>query len=125
MTLGCCTRNEDEHYKKTKGRGDENYGPPHPHCLSPYKIMGLRVTEVQCQLLHQCHQGLEVPGIHTAVDNAAVKPTSRGDHSETTPQENDGLVSTQHQTRKTSLGQINGKPLLLPWMSTGASAEDG
>ena len=39
-----------------------------PHHLCPCQIVGLRVTEVQHQLPHQCHQGLidlEVPGIHT------------------------------------------------------------
>ena len=39
-----------------------------------HQIMGSRVTEVQHQLPHQCHQGptdLEVPGIHTVADSTA------------------------------------------------------
>ena len=76
MTLGHHTRNEAEHYKKAeiKARGNDNYGLPHPHHLHPCQIMGLRVTEVQCQLPHQWHQGpidLEVPGIQTAANNTA------------------------------------------------------
>ena len=54
-----------------------------------------------------------------------VKPTLRGSDSDATPQENSGLVITQCQARKTSLGWINMKLWLLPWMSTGASTEDG
>ena len=41
------------------------------------------------------------------------------------PWEVGGLMSTQHQARKTSLGWINGKLQLLPWMSARASTEDG
>ena len=47
-------------------------GPPHH--LHPHQIIGLRVIEVQCQLLHQCHQGpidLQVPGIHAAANGTA------------------------------------------------------
>ena len=53
-----------------------------------------------------------------------VKPTPGGSDSKTTPQEDNGLVITQHQARKTSLGWINGKLQLLPWMSTRTSTED-
>ena len=53
-----------------------------------------------------------------------VKPTG-GSDSKTVPQEDDGLVITQHQARKTSLGWINGKLQLLPWTSARASTEDG
>ena len=79
MTLGHHTRNEAKHYKKakTEARGNENYGLPHPHHLCPHWIVGSRVTKVQCQLPHQCHQGpidLEVPGIQTAADDAAGSP---------------------------------------------------
>ena len=75
MTQGHHTRNETEHYKKaeTKARGNENYGLPHPDHLYPCSITGSRVTEVQCQLPHQCHQGqidLEVTGVHTMADDA-------------------------------------------------------
>ena len=44
-----------------------------------------------------------------------VKPTSKGSDSKTMLQEDDGLVITQCQARKTSLGWINGKLWLLPW----------
>ena len=54
-----------------------------------------------------------------------VKPTPRGSVSKTIPQEDDGLANTQHQARKTSLGWINGKLWLLPWMSARISTEDG
>ena len=64
-------------------------------------------------------------GVHQVQDRCtsptSVKPTSKGSDSKTTPQEDDGLVITQHQARKTSLGWINGKLQLLLWMSTGAS----
>ena len=53
------------------------------------------------------------------------KPTPRGSDSKTAPQKDDGLVITPCQTRKTSLGWINGTLWLLLWMSTGASTEDG
>ena len=60
--------NKAEHYNEagTVARGDETYGLLHPHHFCPHQIVGLRVTEVQCQLPHQCHQGLidlEDPGI--------------------------------------------------------------
>ena len=54
-----------------------------------------------------------------------VKTTTRGSDNKTMPQEDNGLVITQHQARKTSLGWINGKLQLLPWTSTRASIEDG
>ena len=54
-----------------------------------------------------------------------VKPNPRGSDSKRMPQEDDGLVITQHQARKTSLGWINGKLQLFPWMSAGASTDDG
>ena len=54
-----------------------------------------------------------------------VKPTPRGSDSKTMPQEDDGLVITQHQARKTSLGWINGKLRLLLLTSATASTEDG
>ena len=75
MNLGCHIRNKAEHYKnaETKARSDENYGSSHPHHLCPCWIVGLRATEVQWQLSHQCHQGqidLQFPGIHTTAGNA-------------------------------------------------------
>ena len=60
-------------------------------------------------------------GVHQVSDGCTsptpVKSTPRGSDSKTTPQEDDGLVITQHQARKTSLGWINRKLQLLPWMS--------
>ena len=53
------------------------------------------------------------------------KPTSKGSEDVIMPQESSGQVVTQCLARKTSLGWINGKLWLLPWMSTGASTEDG
>ena len=68
-------------------------------------------------------------GVHHAWDRCTsptpVKPTPRGSNSEITPWEDSGLVITQCQARKTSLGWINGKLQLLPWKSVGASTEDG
>ena len=53
-----------------------------------------------------------------------VKPTLKGSDSEPTPWVHSGLAITQHQSSQTSLGWINGKLWLLPWMSTRASTED-
>ena len=68
-------------------------------------------------------------GVHQVQDRCTsstpVKPTPGGSDSKTMPQEDNGLVITQHQARKTSIGWINGKLWLLPLMSTGASTEDG
>ena len=47
-----------------------------------------------------------------------------GEVTDTTPQEDSGLVITQHQARKSTLGWINGKLRLLPWTSTGVSTDD-
>ena len=48
----------------------------------------------------------------------------RGDEMRVS-QEKSGKAVTQWPTSKASLGWKNGKLLLLPWMSTGASMEDG
>ena len=53
-----------------------------------------------------------------------VKLTPEGSDSKTMPQGDNGLVSTQHQARKTPLGWINGKLWLLLWTSTRVSTED-
>ena len=56
---------------KTTARGSGTHGLHHPHHLHLHWITGLRVTEAQCQLLHQCHQGLiglGPPGICTVAD---------------------------------------------------------
>ena len=53
------------------------------------------------------------------------KPTSMGGEIEMMPQENIGSAVTQCPASKTSLGWINWKLWHLPWMSTGASTEDG
>ena len=70
-----------------------------------------------CVGVHQAWHGCTSP--------IPVRPTLRGSDSKTTPQEDDGLVITQHQARKTSLGWINGKLWFLPWTSAQASTEDG
>ena len=54
-----------------------------------------------------------------------VKPTPGVSESKITLQEDIGLVTTQCQARKTSLGWINIKLWLLLWTSTRASTEDG
>ena len=54
-----------------------------------------------------------------------VKPTPKGSESQNMPWVASGLMSTQCQASKTSLGWINRKSWLLPWMSIGASTEDG
>ena len=53
-----------------------------------------------------------------------VKPTPKGSGSEIMPQVDSGLMITQCQTSKTSLGWINGKLWLLPWTSSRVSTED-
>ena len=53
------------------------------------------------------------------------KSTSTGGETKMMPQENIGSAITQCPASKTSLGWINGKLQLLPWMSTRASTEDG
>ena len=56
---------------RTAVRGGRTYGLPCPCHLHLDWIMGLRVTRVQHQLLHQCHPGLiglEAPDVHTMAD---------------------------------------------------------
>ena len=53
------------------------------------------------------------------------KTTSIGGDEKRMPQENDGKVVTQQPTSKASLGWKNRKLWLRPWMSTGASNEEG
>ena len=53
--------------------GDKTPWLPQPQSPHLHQIVGLRVTEVQCQPLHQCHQGLtdlKVQGIDTMADAA-------------------------------------------------------
>ena len=52
----------------TMARCNETHGLHWLWHLHLHQIMGLRVTKLQCQLLHQCHQGLidlGAPGICT------------------------------------------------------------
>ena len=67
-------------------------------------------------------------GIHQAWDwctsPTPVNPTPKGRGSKIMLWVDSGLATTQCQTSQTSLGWINGKLWLLPWMSTGASTED-
>ena len=53
-----------------------------------------------------------------------IKPTPKGSESKITPWKDSGLVITQCQASKTSLGWINGELWLLQWTSTGACTED-
>ena len=53
------------------------------------------------------------------------KPTSEGSEDVMMPQESSGQVVTLCPGSKTSLGWINRKLWLLPWMSIRASTEDG
>ena len=68
-------------------------------------------------------------GVHHAWDRCTSptshKPTSKGSEDMMMPQENSGWVATQCLASNTSLGRINRKLQLLPWMSTGASTDDG
>ena len=67
-------------------------------------------------------------GVHQVQDRCTsptpVKPTPRGSDSKSMPQEDNDLMITQCQARKTSLGWINGKLWLLLWMSTGVYTEN-
>ena len=68
-------------------------------------------------------------GVHHAWDRCSsptsCKPTSTGGEIEMMSQENIGSIITQCPASKTSLGWINGKLQLPPWMFTRASTEDG
>ena len=58
---------------RTTARCDKTHGPHQLQHFHLHWIMALRVTEVQCQLPHQYHQGpidLETPGICTMVNAA-------------------------------------------------------
>ena len=64
------------HHSKAEieARGNVNYGWPHPSCLHFHQIVDSKVTKVQHQLPHQCHQmpeRLGVLGIHTMADSPA------------------------------------------------------
>ena len=67
-------------------------------------------------------------GIYHAQDRCTSptphKPTSTGGETKMMPQES-GSAVTWCPASKTSLGWINGKLWLLPWMSARASTEDG
>ena len=54
----------------------------------------------------------------------SVKPMFEGSESRITPWQHGGLAVTQHPVRKTSLGFINGKLWLPPWMTARASTDD-
>ena len=68
-------------------------------------------------------------GVHHAWDRCTsptpCKPTSEGSEDMIMPQGSSGQVVTQCLASKTSLGWINGKLWLLPWMSARMSTEDG
>ena len=82
------------------------------------------------QLLVTSETGIPLcVGVHQAQDQCTsstpAKPIPKQSDSETTPWVDSGLVITQCQTSKTSLGWINGKLWLLPWTSTRSSTEGG
>ena len=91
----------------------------------------------QSSILHQNHfllvtSGVGFPlciGVCHAWDRCTspdpCKPTSKGSEGRMMPQENSCWAATQHPASKISLGWINGKLWLLPWMSARASTEDG
>ena len=74
------TKNKVGHHREAEIKAwgaNESYGQPHPCHLHPCQIVDLKVTEVQCQLPHQCHQGpkdLEVPGIHAMANGPTGNP---------------------------------------------------
>ena len=73
------------------------------HCnwLCVMSGAGIPLCVGVCQVFHRC------------TSPTPVKPTPRGSGSKTMPQEDDGLVITQHQTKKTPQGWINRKLRLL------------
>ena len=69
----CHTMTETRHHNVARimGRFGKTCGQQQPQHLHLCWSMGLRVTEVQCQLPHWCHNGpkdLEAPCIHTMAD---------------------------------------------------------
>ena len=60
ILTGHHTMNEAGHYNVagTMAKGDETLGLLWPQHLHLHQTTGSRVTEVHCQLLHQCHQDL-------------------------------------------------------------------
>ena len=102
--------------------------------IPPYEVTD------QCRQSHILHHNwllliasetgfLLCVGVHQAWDRCIsptpVNPTPGGSDSKTMPWDDSGLVITQCQASKTSLGWINRKLWLLPWTSTGVSTEDG
>ena len=73
ILIRCHTMTEGRYHNVagTAHRCDETHGLHQPQHLHLHQIAGLRVTEVQCQLPCQCHQGLidlAAPGICTIAD---------------------------------------------------------
>ena len=58
--------NEAKHYRKTKAKGDENYGQTQPCHLHPHQITGSRVIEVQHQLSSSASSRSDRSGIFQA-----------------------------------------------------------
>ena len=74
LVPGQCIMNEAECHSKDRieVRGNESYGQPHLSHLPPCQIVDSKVTKVQHQLPHQCHQGLkdlEVLDIHAMANS--------------------------------------------------------
>ena len=76
-------------------------------------VTGIPLCVGVCQAWDQC------------TSPTPVKSTPKGSESENMPQVASGLVTTQYQASKASLGSIKGKLWLLLWTSTRASTEDG
>ena len=102
--------------------------------IPSYEVMDLcgQLHILHCNWLLLIMSETGIPlcgGVHQAQDwctsPTPVKPTPKWHESEIMLSVDSGLVTTQCQTSQTSLGWINGKLLLLPWMSTRASTDDG
>ena len=125
-----------------KGRGIKDRWEDKPHkvvChivtdVPLYEVKdqhgNLHVLHLNCLLLIASNAGVPLcMGVCQAQDGCSsptpVRPTPGGSDSKKMSQEDQGLVITQCQARKTSLGWIDGKLWLLLWTSAGTSTEDG
>ena len=89
-------------------------------CILHQNKLPLIMSEVGIPLcIGVCHTW------HRCTSPIPCKLSSKGSEGRMMPPENSGWVVTQCPASKTSLGWINGKLQILPWMSTGASTKDG
>ena len=98
---------------KVKDQQGNSYVLHHNQLLLIASEAGIPLHVDVCQVCNRC------------TSPTPVRPTPRGNESKTMQQEDNGLAINKHQAGKTSLGWINGKLWLLPWMSTRVSTEDG